>query len=234
MRQDEQAPDARVGDTRARDQRHDGTQRKHAGTGTTEEILEGLILRARLPWLLKHYQRRPVLALFVFVNGCISIGLMAGLAVLTQSPLIFPSLGPSAFLFFYTPRAPSASPRNTILGQAIALAVGYFSLAVTGQLGADASHHMGLGRILAAALALGFTGALMVLFNIAHPPAGATALVVALGITTQPLQLVMLLVAVILLAVQAFAINRLAGVDYPVWSPPPEAKPGGVAGHRTA
>ena len=54
----------------------------------------------------------PLLALFSFVNGCISIGLMSLAALVTGAPLIFPSLGPTAFLFFYTPTAPAASPRN--------------------------------------------------------------------------------------------------------------------------
>lgn len=211
-----------------------GGTRKHAGAGTTEEILEGLILRTRLTWLLQHYERRPVLAIFVFINGCISIGVLAALAIFTNSPLIFPSLGPTAFLFFYTPRAPSASPRNTLIGQTIALAAGYFSLAVTGLLDTGIAHAATLQRIGAAALALGLTAGLMVLFNVAHPPAAATALIVALGITTHPIQLVAILIAVALLALQALTINRLAGVDFPLWSPSPGAKPRGVVGDRAA
>ena len=39
---------------------------------------------------------------------------MSTLALITGSPFIFPSLGPTAFLFFYTPRAPSASPRYLV------------------------------------------------------------------------------------------------------------------------
>ncbi len=90
------------------------------------------LTRARLPWLLQHHTRVPVLALFSFINGCISIGLMAMLALITRSPFIFPSLGSTAFLFFYTPTAPAASPRNTIVGHAIGVIAGYFSLLVTG------------------------------------------------------------------------------------------------------
>lgn len=224
-----------VGERGLRNAANDGTTgrtRKHAGAGTTEEILEGLILRARLTWLLQHYERRPVLAIFVFINGCISIGVLATLAILTQSPLIFPSLGPTAFLFFYTPRAPSASPRNALMGQSIALAVGYFSLAVTGLLGTGVAHGATLQRVSATALALGLTGGLMVLFNVAHPPAAATALLVALGITSQPIQLVAILIAVALLALQALVINRVAGVDYPLWSPAPDTKPRGVERNR--
>jgi CBS-domain-containing membrane protein len=52
-----------------------------------------------------------------------------------------------------------------------------------------------------------------------HPPAGATTLIVSLGILREPWQLVVLMLAVTLLVVQGFAINRLAGVDYPAWAP---------------
>jgi CBS-domain-containing membrane protein len=73
--------------------------------------------------------------------------------------------------------------------------------------------------VIAAALSLGLTSGLMVLLKAPHPPAGATTLIISLGILTQPRQLVILLLAVVVLTVQAFVINRLAGIDYPVWSP---------------
>ena len=72
-------------------------------------------------------------------------------------------------------------------------------------------------RILAAALSLSATGALMVLFRVSHPPAGATTLIVSLGIIAQPKELVIIEVAVFLLTAQALAINWLAGLPYPVW-----------------
>jgi CBS-domain-containing membrane protein len=72
-------------------------------------------------------------------------------------------------------------------------------------------------RVLAAALSLSATGALMALLRVSHPPAGATTLIVSLGIISQPKELVIIEVAVILLTIQAFAINRLAGIPYPIW-----------------
>jgi CBS-domain-containing membrane protein len=59
----------------------------------------------------------------------------------------------------------------------------------------------------------------MVWAAVPHPPAGATTLIVSLGILRRPEQLVVLMVAVALLVVQAFAINRLAGIAYPRWAP---------------
>jgi len=201
---------------------------EHPIGGQMSDIVRGIFARVRLPWLLAHHARIPVLALFSFINGCISIGLMSILAVITQSPLVFPSLGPTAFLFFYTPTAPSASPRNTIVGHAAGVIAGYFSLVVTGLTTAGPALAVGVTwpRVIAAALSLGLTAGVMVLLKSPHPPAGATTLIISLGILTAPWKLVLLMGAVIVLTLQAIAINRLAGVPYPLWNPtkqPPNA-----------
>lgn len=197
------------------------TDLEHPIGGQMSDIVRGIVGRVRLPWLLQRYARIPVLALFSFINGCISIGLMSILAVITGSPFIFPSLGPTAFLFFYTPTSPSASPRNTIIGHAVGVIAGYFSLVVTGLTGAGPALAVGVTwpRVIAAALSLGLTAGLMVLLKSPHPPAGATTLIVSLGILTAPWKLVLLMGAVIVLTLQAIVINRLAGVPYPLWNP---------------
>ena len=58
----------------------------------------------------------------------------------------------------------------------------------------------------------------MVLFDVSHPPAGATTLIVSLGIISRPRELVIIEVAVFLFVAQALVINRLAGLRYPLWS----------------
>jgi CBS-domain-containing membrane protein len=145
--------------------------------------------------------------------------LLALLAVITGSPFVFPSLGPTAYLFFFSPLVEAASPRNTILGHAIGLICGYAAFALTTASGPPFGIHAGVygPRILAGALSLSATGALMVLLRVSHPPAGATTLIVSLGIIAQPKELIVIEVAVILLTVQALAINRLAGLPYPFW-----------------
>ncbi len=60
---------------------------------------------------------------------------------------------------------------------------------------------------------------LMVWARVPHPPAGATTLIVSLGILRTPVDLAVLTLAVVLLTIQGFVINRLAGIDYPTWSP---------------
>jgi CBS-domain-containing membrane protein len=154
------------------------------------------------------------------VNGFITIGVLALLALVSRNPFVFPSLGPTAYLLFFSPLAEASSPRNTIFGHAIGLICGYAAFTVTGAGTLSYGVHPGIfwPRILAAALSLSATGALMVLLGISHPPAGATTLIVSLGIISRPRELVIIEVAVFLLVVQALVINRLAGLPYPLWN----------------
>jgi CBS-domain-containing membrane protein len=167
--------------------------------------------------------RQAALAL---VNGTVSIGLMALAARLSHQPLVFPSLGPTAFLLFYRPYAEASCPRNALIGHLIGALAGLGSLAAFGLLDqGPALTHLGAARIGAAATSLGLTAGAMIWVGTPHPPAGATTLIVSLGLLTQPQKLVILMIAVVLLTVQAFVINRLAGIPYPLWSPRQDAPP---------
>jgi len=182
-------------------------------------VLE-LVERLRLNWLLDHLPPRLVWSVYVFINGFITIALLALLSVVTRTPFVFPSLGPTAYLFFFTPLGESSSPRNAVLGHAVGLVCGYGAYVVTGShgFGGSALRVAHWPEILAAGLSLAFTGALMVLLRVSHPPAGATTLIVSLGILAKVEYLVVIEVAVILLTMQAFLINRLAGLEYPLWA----------------
>lgn len=184
------------------------------------DVAAGLVTHLRLTRLLEWLPERPVWALFMFINGFIAIAIMSGIAMLSGTPFIFPSLGPTAILFFYSPTTPPASPRHTVLGHAIGILCGYGSLWLV-----SLEHHpamtvegVHIQRIFAAALSLALTGSLMILLKAAHPPAAATTLIVSLGIVTRPFYLVVIEIAVVLLVLQAILINRLAGIDYPLWA----------------
>lgn len=108
-----------------------------------------------------------------------------------------------------------------MVGHLIGAPAGWLSLAVFGLLHAAPAITGGLtgARVTAAALSLGLTSGLMVLLRVPHPPAGATTLIVSLGILRTPAHLTILMAAVALLALQAVAFNRLAGLPYPLWAP---------------
>jgi CBS domain-containing membrane protein len=191
------------------------------------ELLEGLLRRLRMGWLLRHFSPRWVWAAFVCGNSFAAIALMSLVAMISRTPFVFPSLGPTAYLLFFTPRAPAASPKHSILGHLIGLICGWLALWLTGLLHARSVTAEGVSamRILAAAASLGTTGAAMVLLGVSHPPAGATTLIVSLGFITDLRQLLVIEAAVVALLIHALAINRLAGVDYPLWSPRAHPKP---------
>lgn len=176
--------------------------------------------RWRLAHWLARFPERRVWAVFMLVNGFVTIGLLAALALVSGTPFVFPSLGPTAFLCFFSPATPAASPRNAMIGHAIGIACGYGALLVTGLVDAGPAMVVGVdvARVLAAALSLACTGALMILCGAPHPPAGATTLIVSLGILTRPQDLLVIEAGVGLLLVQALVIHRLAGVDYPWWA----------------
>ena len=179
-----------------------------------------LLERLRLKWLLAHLPPTLVWAVYMALNSFVTVGLLTVLALITHNPFVFPSLGPTAYLFFFTPLGESSSPRNAVLGHAIDLACGFAAYWATGM------HPFPQGftgevywpRILASALALALTAVFMSLFHVQHPPAGATTMIVSLGILAKPQYLGVIEIAVVLLAAQAFAINRLAGLPYPLWN----------------
>jgi len=175
------------------------------------------------PWQLEamrgRFGARLVLGVYSLVNGVVSIGVLAAAAHLTTTPFVFPSLGPTAFLLFFKPEAAASSPRNTLIGHGIGVLAGLGALHLFGLVDAGPALAEGVNwpRVGAAALSLAVTNAVMVWADVPHPPAGATTLIVSLGILTTPWQLTVLLLAVLLLVVQAFVINRIAGVPYPWW-----------------
>jgi CBS-domain-containing membrane protein len=173
-----------------------------------------------MPHLVGHRSERAIWALFTFVNSFLTITILAGLAMILRAPFVFPSLGPTAFLFFFVPRSPAATPRHAIYAHAIGLVCGYAALVIFG-LPHEAAAMAGpvdLRRVLAAALSLSLTGALMIAFKAVHPPAGATTLIVSLGIVTAVRHLIVIEAAVGLLTLQAIVINRHAGINYPLWA----------------
>ncbi|CAN5172441.1 hypothetical protein BH23ACT9_BH23ACT9_21510 [soil metagenome] len=193
----------------------------------TRHPLAGLALRP----LQSRFGTVPVLGLYALVNGLLSIAIMTAAAMVTGVPLIFPSLGPTAYLLFSDPLGRAACPRNALIGHGVGVLAGYGSLAVFGLTETAAAMDIEPGRVGAAALSLALTSAFMVWLGAPHAPGAATTLIVSLGIIHQPLELLVLMGAVVLLVSQGFIINRLAGVPYPLWAPyePPAPLPPGYA-----
>lgn len=171
----------------------------------------------QLSYLLKRFPERVVWGSYVLVNGFLTIAILATIAMFLKIPFIFPSLGPTAFTLFFKPGLASSSPRNVLWGHAIGILCGYFALLITGQQDSPAIIIAGINnaRVIAAALSMASTGAMMILFDVPHAPAVATTLIISLGIITQPWHLLCIELAVGALVIQAIVINRLAGLRHP-------------------
>lgn len=196
------------------------------GPAGLPEILRGLGLRLRWRQLAERHDARLPVGTLALINGATSIGLMALAAKLSHQPLVFPSLGPTAFLLFYRPHAEASCPRNALVGHLIGALSGLAALAAFGLLGqGPALTHLSAARIGAAAMSLGLTAGCMVWVGTPHPPAGATTLIISLGFLHTPTAVGVLMAGVALLVAQGIVINRWAGIDYPVWTPHHLARP---------
>jgi hypothetical protein len=192
----------------------------HPTYGDLPAQIHGLAVRFGLRQLERRHNSRVVLGVYVLVNSAISIGILAGIAALTKEPFVFPSLGPTAFLLFYAALGTQAAPRNVFCGHLIGVLAGYVALAVFGLSTTPPNlSDVTAPRIGAVTVCLCLTLSLIVWLNVPHAPAGATALIVALGLLRTPAQLAILMIAVVLLIGQGVAINRLAMIPYPWWAP---------------
>lgn len=189
--------------------------------GELGDVLHGLLVRLRVRSPGQRRDSTPWIGAFAMVNGGISIGLMTWGTMLTGEPLVFPSLGPTAFMLFYQPTSTVACPRNVVLGHFIGLVAGYASLRVFGLEHAAPALAGGVtwAWVGSASLSLALTAGLMIWSRVPHPPAASTTLIVSLGILPRPSQLVALFAAILLLVLQGIVINRIAGIPYPLWGP---------------
>lgn len=148
-----------------------------------------------------------------------TLALIGLVGLLTRQPLLFPSLGPTAMLFFERPLQAAAAPRNTLFGHGVAIAAGWVSLLLFGLLAAPPVLQEGItpARIGAAAVSVGLTALVLKLLDAPHPPAGATTLIVSLGLLTSPPELLAIAGGVVALTLASVVLNRSLGLRHPWW-----------------
>ena len=113
-----------------------------------------------------------------------------------------------------TPGHPSAHPRNVLAGHTVGVFCGYLALLTTGLVNHPSALPEGLlaPRVVAACLSVGLTALLLQLMGTPHPPAGATTLIVSLGLFKTERSLVVLLLSVAVCTLIATALNGGLGV----------------------
>ncbi len=179
--------------------------------------------RFTLEGLKARYPAGVVVALYGFAAAVIGVALLAVVDHFSLLPMVFPSLGPTAFLLFCRPLERAASPRNAILGHLVGASAGWFSLLLFGLEGIPGPGlgHISWARLGATALSIGLTIGLMELWDVPHAPAGATTMIVSLGIMPHLRDILVLMLSVIALVIIGWGINRAAGVPYPASRPAP-------------
>ncbi|MCD4688504.1 MAG: HPP family protein [Desulfuromonadaceae bacterium] len=179
--------------------------------------------RHQLSYLLRNSRHRRLLQLlFVFVAGATALGIISILAFMTNLPLLFPQLGPSAFILFYTPMSEQSSPRNVLLSHLLGVGIGLLSLWLCAQafpgVHLTDSSVLNWQREIVVACSMGLACLLMVIFKCVHPPAAASALIASLGYLNSPEHVLGIVAAVVLLLFAALFFNRvIGGLPYPLW-----------------
>jgi hypothetical protein len=161
--------------------------------------------------LASRIDERPTGAAYAALLSIVVLAAAGGVGLALRQPWLFPSLGPTAMLFFESPEQPASRPLNALVGHGVGLVVGYGCFLALGLQGAPSVPDAGLTPpyLVAGALSVAVTTAVLTLVALPHPPAGATTLIVSLGILAKPASLLAMAGAVVLITVLGWAANRL-------------------------
>ncbi|HET6934282.1 MAG TPA: HPP family protein [Candidatus Angelobacter sp.] len=136
---------------------------------------------------------------------------IGGIGVWLGLPLLFGSLGPTAYEQIEKPETKSARPYNVLAGHGIALACGFFALWVLGGFHeplAASSGHLSATRLLAGVLACVLIALLSLLAKATQPAAFATGLLVTLGGYQSGRAALSIVIAVLLLTALGEPLRR--------------------------
>lgn len=129
---------------------------------------------------------------------------------LMHRPLIFASLGPTAYELVETPERLSARPYNIFVGHLIAVLCGFLALYVTGAASEQSVSLHGVPqlRVWAAVMAVTLTVLATLIARATQPAALSTTLLVSLGMMQQLQDGVMIMSAVTLMIVVGEPLRR--------------------------
>lgn len=152
-------------------------------------------------------------AVYAAVLSLVVLALAGVVGVALHLPWLFPSLGPTVMLFFESPEQPAARPANTLIGHLTGLVMGVLCLYAFGLQDSPSAPVGGLTALYVAAgsLSVALTTLLLTWLRKPHPPAGATTLIVSLGILTTPPQLLSMAGAILLITAAGWGLNVLLG-----------------------
>lgn len=121
---------------------------------------------------------------------------------LSHQPMLFTSLGPTAYELIETPHRRSARPYSILVGHLIAVIAGFVALRVTGawHVAPVSTAELHPARIGAAAIAAMLTVFGTLVLKASQPAALSTTLLIALGTMQRPRDAAVIMVAVALMS----------------------------------
>ena len=137
---------------------------------------------------------------------------VAGIGWIARMPLIFTSLGPTAYELVEKPNAPSARLYNVIVGHLVGLGAGFLSLWLLNAWGAPKVASAGFvssPRLWAAVLACVITTAVNLAIDASQPAALSTTLLVSLGSLQKGRDAMAIALAVFIMAAVGEPVRRL-------------------------
>lgn len=151
--------------------------------------------------------------LYAAILCLITLAVLGLMGLLSHLPWLFPSLGPTVMLFFESPEQPASRPVNTLVGHGVGLLAGIACFHVVGVAAAGSAPVDGLHapHLVAGAVSVAVTTLVLSLLGLPHPPAGATTLIVSLGILSSPAQFGVMAAAIALLTLLGWSLNLLLG-----------------------
>ena len=136
---------------------------------------------------------------FAGIFSIFTIGVLTALTYKTELGIfIIASFGSSMVLLFGYPESPFAQPKNVFFGHLLTALVGMFFL-----------NFIPLPLFIIIPLAVGFGVALMILFNVTHPPAGGNPIIVIIGSVSIDYLLSPVISGSIIIIIFAIVLNRL-------------------------
>jgi len=159
-------------------------------------------------------------------NAVVAMGALGLLALLVREPMVFPSLGATAYLMLAHPHEHQSRFRNAFFGHLAGAVIGWLALKLlvagigpvhvetalavlsSGSLPGTIARWL---YVAASAVAIGLTLVVMVATGIEHSPACSTTLLFALGVFQHWWQIGVVLGGVVVLVVCGTLLNHLAG-----------------------
>ncbi len=137
--------------------------------------------------------------------------LAGGVGFAAHVPLLFASLGPTAYELVEEPNAPTAKPYNVVAGHLSGLGAGFLSLWIFAAWNApkvDSAGFVTSPRLWAAVVAVVITTAATLLLKASQPAAAATTLLVSLGTMQTARDAWVIVIGVLIIEVAGEPVRR--------------------------